>query len=1443
MTINLNANPYWDDFDKTKGYKRILALPGRVEQSREFTQIQTIMQDQLTSLGNSIYKNGQVLSGCLLSINDAKTLAIVSVGSIYVDGDIIEFTSPTSLTITGTGTEIIGVIKTETIITEIEDPTLKDPAQGYDNYLEPGAHRLKITWTWQVLTDEGSGVFELINGVLPITVDPKPTTITENILDAIARRDFEKSGNYTLRGLEVSIANHPTDQLNKKQLIVQAGTARILGYNVSIVSNTLSDLELARELEVVESEPHTYKTYDTFYQIDGDNILGNRPVALVDRVVATELTVDGGGAFGGVVRASITRGSVPGGSDSLSRTSVVSIVAINQGGTWNPATESFSGGTTYASSTYALDGNRVSWAPVGAEPATGSSYSVAYLYRKALVKQIMEETVVSNESIVHGNSSENNILDHPFVCETNSYTGLTMYVNNPVGGSPPSGTPGVNFQTNYTRDTDFTVHTDSGYLDWYDHEVQILELVKGAANGSDALTGFTSGYSMGDIIGVAYYANHEDMEWNDSTLTFISPTTSYSLTTSYLFTRGTASISWSPGGAEPGVGNTYYVAVNARKYKTSNHPTLGNTYYVNYYYWSPVVNGDYLARDSFYSNWVSAGHASNVLQHYGLTNQDHVNFWRSYACNTYPYNADKPYPESLFEVNYRYYLPRYASIYLHSIDGVVIGYGASSGNPSDAVVTGDDKLVLLASIYCPADSLDLYLKKIGAKTFKVSDLHKIKSSVERSEENLARTWLDLDAKSIPITNKKGIMTTSFTDNERLDPGWIGSTYSIDPNWEELAMPHVDSFYSLFVDEDATTATIYANICSIPASGTETIEQGEYTDHESIAPYGVIDVFSGPSAYMMLSPSGDTLIIPRLVEFGTQEDADAWVTSDVFKLSNPSRWFSKGWSGETVKRDYGEYGIFDSESEYQTETFTANYIRDIQGNCRQINVNFTIPGGLVATSEAELDYFIYFGEVRVIPTLTGGTPPGSASGSFRPIVSTGGAQGTFMIPPNIPEGRIEVKVISSPVMINGAEWRQRVVAIFDASVVEQLTMQFTRCRCNCWCWCNCNCWACRGRCGTGPLAETLEPVGRMRVLKEVEIDFYQVSPLYGVYACLVTTDNGQPTSNTISSGMIARKYLSASQLAGAGMKKYVFDDPIFMKDECYAIVMTGEDGFNINSISEILAGRDIRCKIATLGKVSLLNGKIVGTQPFKNGILWRSLTGVTWEQDQKSDLKFKAAFNQYPTNQVHYIYMTDVLVSEATAFLCTWNSEMHDGTKINFEYKTPTGNWTEFLPYMLTYLDEVSDVLSFRVKLSTLAANISPFCTKFAGLYVQSQSTDLVAVTKNFEPGEPSDICDIYLDSHLPSGCTQDVKATFDNGSTWVDLDAPSNGSPAGNLVEYAAVDLNVINVKYRYHWKLTLSSPNVYSNVRVKIECTSTGGTAKLNDPRFSRLIVIASTA
>ena len=47
MATNYNVNPYYDDFDETKQFYRILFRPGRAVQARELTQIQTNIQRQI----------------------------------------------------------------------------------------------------------------------------------------------------------------------------------------------------------------------------------------------------------------------------------------------------------------------------------------------------------------------------------------------------------------------------------------------------------------------------------------------------------------------------------------------------------------------------------------------------------------------------------------------------------------------------------------------------------------------------------------------------------------------------------------------------------------------------------------------------------------------------------------------------------------------------------------------------------------------------------------------------------------------------------------------------------------------------------------------------------------------------------------------------------------------------------------------------------------------------------------------------------------------------------------------------------------------------------------------------------------------------------------------------------------------------------------------------
>jgi hypothetical protein len=64
MALNLNSSPYYDDFDSTKNYSRILFKPGVAVQARELTQLQTALSDQLGQLGSYTLKDGAIISGC-----------------------------------------------------------------------------------------------------------------------------------------------------------------------------------------------------------------------------------------------------------------------------------------------------------------------------------------------------------------------------------------------------------------------------------------------------------------------------------------------------------------------------------------------------------------------------------------------------------------------------------------------------------------------------------------------------------------------------------------------------------------------------------------------------------------------------------------------------------------------------------------------------------------------------------------------------------------------------------------------------------------------------------------------------------------------------------------------------------------------------------------------------------------------------------------------------------------------------------------------------------------------------------------------------------------------------------------------------------------------------------------------------------------------------------
>lgn len=63
IKTDLNVAPYFDDYEITDNYYRVLFRPGVAVQVRELNQVQSIMQNQIEQFADQIYKNGTIISG------------------------------------------------------------------------------------------------------------------------------------------------------------------------------------------------------------------------------------------------------------------------------------------------------------------------------------------------------------------------------------------------------------------------------------------------------------------------------------------------------------------------------------------------------------------------------------------------------------------------------------------------------------------------------------------------------------------------------------------------------------------------------------------------------------------------------------------------------------------------------------------------------------------------------------------------------------------------------------------------------------------------------------------------------------------------------------------------------------------------------------------------------------------------------------------------------------------------------------------------------------------------------------------------------------------------------------------------------------------------------------------------------------------------------------
>lgn len=121
----------------------------------------------------------------------------------------------------------IGLVPTKTFVDSSGDNSLVDNAQGTPNFQAPGADRLKIDTTLAkvalgVSTDENEfiSMIEIENGVIR---KRKTIAIEGKLEEAIAKRTFEESGNYTLSDPRVNVREHLLQGNNNGRFTTQEG--------------------------------------------------------------------------------------------------------------------------------------------------------------------------------------------------------------------------------------------------------------------------------------------------------------------------------------------------------------------------------------------------------------------------------------------------------------------------------------------------------------------------------------------------------------------------------------------------------------------------------------------------------------------------------------------------------------------------------------------------------------------------------------------------------------------------------------------------------------------------------------------------------------------------------------------------------------------------------------------------------------------------------------------------------------------------------------------------------------------------------------------------------------------------------------------------------------------------------------------------------------------
>jgi hypothetical protein len=403
---------YYDRYNPSKLWDKILFLAGREIQTAELNELQSIFDNKLKSLNDVFFSDGVSIQGASIGIPDSYPGKLfITEGTVYIEGKI-SYTKGKEVLgdFTGKGIEWVYVDVSKRIITEFDDATLCDPAVGTYNYKMVGAHRGMIDLNFYSESTKPDLAIKydfILNGS---TLFERSLSPSDKTMAMFGQRIYEINDDFLVSGGNITVQDNATDN-TKYDITIGPYLAYLKGKRycskisqLATIDKPINTFDKQDITSVITSIGSRSPLTNNIFELNFDYV---KEVSVCSYPVRKSIQVLHG---------------VSGGLDLLNITgSIAKVYSISKNS------------ITYVETTdykVSYDDRGIDWSPFGAEPTVGQYYTVDIAYYKTytLVNGIYDQT---KYIIEYPNSPTNWKVCYIVITDPDYYGGDSSFVINP----------------------------------------------------------------------------------------------------------------------------------------------------------------------------------------------------------------------------------------------------------------------------------------------------------------------------------------------------------------------------------------------------------------------------------------------------------------------------------------------------------------------------------------------------------------------------------------------------------------------------------------------------------------------------------------------------------------------------------------------------------------------------------------------------------------------------------------------------------------------------------------------------------------------------------------------------------------------------------------------------------------------------------------------------